>query len=57
MPLIHRVTHDMFEFSAVCDYLVNPVNIGKVAGAGMDKEFRKRVPIWFDAYCAACVSK
>jgi len=48
----------MFEFSGVCDYLVNPVNLRKVMGAGLAKEFRNRLgDRYFQRYCDACDSE
>lgn len=57
MPIILRVTEDMFEFSEVCHLMINPVNLLGVAGAGLALEFRRRVPSYIDKYKDACRSK
>jgi O-acetyl-ADP-ribose deacetylase (regulator of RNase III) len=57
MPLIHRVTHDMFEFESVMDFMVNPVNLRGVSGAGLAAVFRDKAPNHIEVYRAACRSK
>lgn len=58
MPIIIRVTEDMFEFAEVVDYMVNPVNLlGAPGGVGLSLEFRKRAPNYVDAYKEACRTK
>ncbi len=57
MPIILRVTEDMFEFSEVCHLMINPVNLLGVAGAGLALEFRRRVPSYIDKYKEACRTK
>jgi hypothetical protein len=56
MPLIHRVTTDMFEFADVMDFQVNPVNLQGAPGGNLSLEFRKRVPdeLFFSKYREAC---
>lgn len=57
MPIVIRVTQDMFEFADVADYMVNPVNLMGVPGAGLALEFRRRVPSYVEPYQEACKSK
>lgn len=54
MPLVHRVTMDMFEFAEVIDYMCNPVNLLGVPGAGLALEFRNRAPDYVERYREAC---
>jgi len=57
MPLIERVTHDMFEFESVVDFMVNPVNLIGVSGAGLAAVFRDKVPQHIEPYREACRTK
>ena len=57
MPLIKRITLDMFELSDVTSYMVNPVNLLGVPGAGLALEFRKRCPEYVEIYREACRDK
>lgn len=57
MPIVTRVETDMFVFSDVADYMVNPVNLVSAPGAGLALEFRKRCPEFYEPYRAACQSQ
>lgn len=49
---IRFVRGDIFESD--CEALVNPVNCIGVMGAGLALQFKKRYPIYFEKYRAAC---
>lgn len=57
MGIVLRVETDMFVFADVVGYMVNPVNLVKVAGAGLALEFKKRAPEFMERYKEACDSK
>lgn len=57
MPILYKVTHDMFQFEDVCDYMCNPVNLVSTPGAGLALEFRKRTPSYVEPYRQACREK
>lgn len=57
MPIIHRIESDMFVFADVCDYMINPVNLVGVTGAGLALEFKTRVPSFVEPYKEACKTK
>jgi len=57
MPLIIKVTRDMFEFTDSPSYYINPVNLLGVSGAGLALEFKTRAPDYLEPYKAACKSK
>ncbi len=58
MPLIFKVTHDMFQYSEVMDYMGNATNLVGVMGAGIAAEFRKRCgDKLIEPYRAACRTK
>lgn len=50
--MIKYIKGDIFDSDA--DYLVNPVNLVGVMGAGLAKEFKKRYPYMFEQYKAWC---
>ena len=56
MPIIKRLETDMFAFSDVCDYMVNPVNLRKKMGAGLAAEFKRKLShtSYLDEYEKAC---
>ena len=57
MPLIKKLTLDVFEVASVTDYMVNLTNCRKVMGAGLAKEFKSRLGDgYFERYCDACDS-
>ena len=57
LMLIYRTTEDMFTFSQVCDYMVAPVNLMGKPGKGLVLEFRRRAPLWADAYIQDCQTR
>lgn len=59
MPLIKRITADIFELEDVADYMVNLVNLLGAPGRGLALEFRKRISddLFFNPYREACRSK
>jgi O-acetyl-ADP-ribose deacetylase (regulator of RNase III) len=50
--MIKYIKGDIFDSDA--DYLVNPVNLVGVMGAGLAKEFKKRYPYMFEQYQKWC---
>lgn len=57
MPIIKRIETDMFRFADVCDYMVNPVNLVGVPGAGLALTFREVCPAYVEPYREACRDK
>lgn len=57
MPIIIRVTNDMFDFEKACCYMVNLVNLMGVSGKGLALEMRKRCPSHIEKYKEACKTK
>jgi O-acetyl-ADP-ribose deacetylase (regulator of RNase III) len=47
----------MFEFEHVTDYMVNPVNLKGVSGAGLAAVFRDKAPKHIEIYREACRTK
>ena len=55
MPIIVKVTKDLFEFDTIPDGIVNPVNTqGEVGTMGIATEFRRRAPDFVERYRDAC---
>lgn len=57
MPLIFRITADMFEFGDTVGFYVNPINLVATPGAGLALEFRRRCPDYVEPYREACRTK
>lgn len=57
MPIVFKVTQDMFEFADVCDAMVSPTNLSGMSGIGIAAEFRKRAPDHVEIYREACRTK
>lgn len=43
-------------FESQCDCLVNPVNCVGICGKGLALDFKKKFPMYYNAYAGACMS-
>ena len=54
MPVVIRAESDFFRLAPLVDIMVNPANEMGAAGAGISKEFRDRVPGFYERWNRRC---